>query len=76
MQEMQGLGDNKKMNPLQHFIKKDKGRNYREPNDFEMEQHADDDIHCERCGTKIRYSHGDTELCSACKKYNRYSRRM
>lgn len=56
------------MNPLQHFIKRDLKSHSREPNEFEMEKHADDDLHCKRCGTKIRYSHGDTDLCSACNK--------
>jgi len=39
-----------------------------DPNAFEEEMHADDDLHCERCGRKIRYCHGDTDLCDQCRK--------
>lgn len=45
------------------------GKN-RDPNAFEMEQHADDNIRCRGCGRKIRYSHGDTDYCSTCNKDN------
>lgn len=37
-------------------------------NTFEQEQHSDDNLHCSDCGAKIRYCHGDTELCSDCRK--------
>jgi hypothetical protein len=37
-------------------------------NTFEIEKHADDDLHCIECGKKIRYCHGDTDLCSDCRK--------
>lgn len=41
-----------------------------EPNVLEMEQHSNDDLKCIECQTAIRYCHGDTDLCSACRKGN------
>lgn len=38
-------------------------------NEFENEKHADDDLHCEGCGKKIPYCHGDTDYCNECEKW-------